>query len=60
MRHYDNGIVEILEEVLQPVYRFEVEVVGRFVEQKDIWIAEKSLRKKDSYLKSIIDIAHLS
>jgi hypothetical protein len=39
----DDGVWIVVEVGLQPVARLEVEMVGRFVEQQEIWLAEQQL-----------------
>ena len=47
MRHDDQRAGEIEQEILQPVDRFDVEVVGGLVEQEDVRLAEERLREQD-------------
>ena len=42
----DDRVLEVDEELLKPVDRVEVEVVGRLVEQQDVGIAEQGAREQ--------------
>ncbi|MCR5738827.1 MAG: ATP-binding cassette domain-containing protein [Lachnospiraceae bacterium] len=55
----DDGIVEIDEEFLKPADRFEIQVVGRLVEKKDIGVSEKCLRKEYLDLLGTVEVSHL-
>ena len=47
--HYEHGMFEVCQEVLQPFHSVEVEVVGRFVEQEVVGIAIECLCKHHAH-----------
>ena len=54
----DDRIGELQQEVLQPAHGLDVEVVGRLVQQQDVWIAEERLRQQDLDLLAAVHLAH--
>ena len=58
VRYNDDGIRKIKQIIFQPSHRFDVEVVGRLVEQQHVRIAEKRLRKQYFHLHFRIEIRH--
>ena len=55
----DHRILEAEEEILQPGDRLEVEVVGRFVQQEHVRVAEQSLGEEHAYLVAAFEFLHL-
>ena len=48
------------QKILQPVDRFEIEVVGRLVEQQRLRIAEQRLRQQHAHFLAALQLAHLA
>ena len=46
MGYDDNGILEVDQELLKPLDRIEVQVVGRLVEKKDVRVSEQALARR--------------
>ena len=44
--HHGPGV--LVEEVLEPLDRFGVEVVGRLVEQQEVRVLEEEARERDA------------
>ena len=59
VRDDDQRAVVADEEVLQPVDRIEVEVVGRLVQQQRRRVAEQRLREQHAHLLAALQFAHL-
>ena len=59
MGYYDNRIVKIDQELLQPFDSRKIQVVGRLIKKKDIRISEKSLCKKNLDLHTTGKVCHL-
>ena len=57
---YDDktGVLVVHDEVFQPVDCLNIEVVGRLVEQNDIRLTEKRLRKQDLHLLAAVRVGH--
>ena len=49
-----------IEKILQPVDGFEIEVVGRLVEQQRFGTAEQGLRQQHAHLLAALQLAHFS
>ena len=49
MGHYNDSILKVDQELLQPFDGIQVQVVGRLIQKKNIRIAEQSLCKKNFY-----------
>ena len=60
MGHHDNRIVEIDQKFFQPCDGIEIQMVGRFVEKKDIRIAEERLGEEYFHLLVTIQILHIT
>ncbi|GAA5237788.1 hypothetical protein BMMON2_06100 [Burkholderia mallei] len=59
MRDRDDGAREAHEELLEPVDRFGVQVVGRFVEQQHVGLFEQQLAERDAALlaaRQVLDL----
>jgi hypothetical protein len=54
----DEGAVVVLQEVLEPVDGFEIEVVGGLVEQQGLGFAKEGLGEKDADLLAALEFAH--
>ena len=52
VRHHDDRARVGGEELLEPVARLEVEVIGGLVERQDVGAAEEQLRERDAHLPS--------
>ena len=57
MRHRDHGAGIAHEELLQPVDRFGVEMVGRFVEQQHVGVGQQELAQRDATFLAARQIA---
>src|SRR5690606_21383906 len=55
----DDCILEVDEELFQPLDCFQVKVVGRLVKQQDIGLTEESLCEEDLYLVGTAKFLHL-
>ena len=55
---HKHRVFEVCEIILEPCYRFEVEVVGRLVEQQVIGISEECFGKKNTHLFLTAQIRH--
>ena len=55
VRDGDDDAVVGVEKSLQPVDRIEIEVVGRFVEQQSLRMAEESLRQQHADFLSALE-----
>ncbi len=60
VRDGDDRAVVTSEEVLQPVDGFEIEVVGRLVEQQCLGIAEERLCQQHANLLAALQLGHLA
>ncbi|CAJ7141519.1 Uncharacterised protein [Burkholderia pseudomallei] len=59
VRDRDDGAREAHEELLEPVDRFGVQVVGRFVEQQHVGLFEQQLAERDAALlaaRQVLDL----
>ena len=43
MGYYDNGILEINQEIFQPCDRIQIQMVGRLIQQQNVGITEQCL-----------------
>ena len=59
MGYYDNGIIKIDQEFLQPFNSRKVQMVGRLIQKKDIRISEEGLCKKDLDFHTTGKVCHL-
>ena len=59
MGYNDNGILEVDQELLKPLDRIQVQVVGRLVEKKDIRVSEQGSCKKNFDLLAAGQVCHL-
>ena len=59
MGYDDNGILEVDQELLKPLDRIEVQVVGRLVEKKDVRVSEQGSCKKNFDLLAAGQVRHL-
>ena len=57
---HEQGGRQALEETLEPDDRFDVEVVGRFVHQQDVWPAEQDPGHGDPHLPSTRQVADVT
>ena len=48
--HQDDGVRIGVQILLEPVARFEVEVIGRLVEQQQVRLAQQQLGERDAHL----------
>ncbi len=60
VRDGDQRAVVVVEKVLQPVDRFEIEVVGGLVEHQGFRLAEQRLRQQHADLLAALQFAHLA
>ena len=60
VRDGDDGAVVAVEEVLEPVDGFEVEVVGGLVEQQRLGVAEERLGEQDADLLAALQLGHVA
>lgn len=58
VRNDDDRVFEAFQVILEPADAFEVEVVRRFVEQKDVRVAEERLGEKDADLFVAVEFLH--
>ena len=58
VRHNEHRVLEIRQIFLEPCHRIEVEVIGRFVQQKVVRIAEEGFGKKHAHLLVGTYVAH--
>ena len=58
MRDDDHRRVVLVERLLEPTNRVDVEVVGRFVEQQHVRLREQRLREQHAQLPARRDVAH--
>ena len=59
MGYDDDGILEVDEELLEPLNGVQVEVVGRLVEEQDVRVTEQCLREEDLDLFGALQLVHL-
>ncbi len=59
MGNNDNGVLKASQEVLQPLNRSQIQMVGRLVQQQDIRIAKESLCQQHTNLQGRIHFGHL-
>src|SRR5689334_22955253 len=60
VRNDDQHAVVVVEEILKPVNRIEVEVVGGFVEEEGLGVSEESLSEKNANFLTALELAHLA
>ena len=60
VRDGNDGAVVAVEKVLEPVDRFEVEVVGGLVEEERFRVAEEGLGEEDADLLAALQLGHLA
>ena len=60
VRDGDQRAVVARQEILQPVDRVEIEVVGGLVEQQRLRLAEERLRQQHAHLLPALQLAHLA
>ena len=58
MAHNQYSALVVHEEVLEPDYALQIEVVRRLVEEHDVRLAEERLREQDLDLEPAVKIAH--
>jgi hypothetical protein len=58
MRYHNDSILKIGQEVFQPIDGFHVQVVGRLIEQENVWIAKQCLRQQNTNLAYIEPTTH--
>ncbi|KAF5033830.1 hypothetical protein DSECCO2_602550 [anaerobic digester metagenome] len=54
----DDGVVKVGKEVFKPVNRFEVKVVGRFIQQENIGISEQGLGEENTNFHVVLNVTH--
>ena len=54
MGYYDNGILEIDQEILQPCDRIQIQMVGRLVEQQNVGVTEQCFGSQDFHLQAAV------
>ena len=54
MGYYDNGILEINQEVFQPCDRIQIQMVGRLIQQQNVGITEQCLGQQDLHLQAAV------
>ena len=47
MGYDDNSVFKVDEEVFKPVDRLNIQTIGWFVQEKNIWFTEKRACQKD-------------
>ena len=60
MRNHDQHAFVVVQIILQPVHRIEIQVVGRLVQQQRRRIAEQRLRQQHADLLAALQFAHLA
>ncbi len=60
VRDHDQGAVVVVQEALQPVDRIQIKVVGRFVQQQRLRIAEQRLGQQHANFLPALQLAHLA
>ena len=58
MGYYDNGILEINQEIFQPCDRIQIQMVGRLIQQQNVGITEQCLGQQDLHLQAAVQILH--
>ena len=58
MAHHKHRVLKVAEIVFQPFHGFEVEVVGRFVEEQVVRLAKECLRQHHAHLFLTREVAH--
>ncbi|CSI52995.1 Uncharacterised protein [Vibrio cholerae] len=58
MRDDDHGAVTRIQRIFQPANGVDVQVVGRFVKQHDIWICKQDLRQQHTQFPTRSHTAH--
>ena len=57
---YDNNcILKINQEIFQPSDRLDIQTIGRLVQKQNIWLAKKSLGKKNFNLVAVRQFTHI-
>ena len=59
MGDHDDGALEVQQEVLQPVHRVDVQVVGGLVHHQQVGIAEQGLGQQDLHLQPGVQGGHV-
>ena len=54
----NDRVFKVEQEILQPLYGSEIQVVGRLVEQQDIRIAKERLSKQHLHLIIAVELLH--
>ena len=55
---YDNCILKVDQEILQPGDGIQIQMVGGLVQKQDIRVAEQSLCQQDLYLQAAVQVFH--
>ena len=58
MGNNNDAVFKFKKEVFKPCNRFKIKTVGRFVEDKVIWISEQCLSKENANLLAFIKVTH--
>ncbi len=58
MGDHDDGVLEVDEELLEPLDCLHVKVVGRLVQKEDVRVAEQCLREEDLDLERAFQVPH--
>ncbi len=56
--HHEHRVLEVRQILLEPCHGFEVKVVGRFVEEKIVGVAEEGFGKQHAYFLVRAHVAH--
>ena len=59
MAYYEYGVLIVAEVILEPLYSFQVEVIGRLVQQQVVRLSEKSLCEHDPHLLFTRKLLHI-
>src|SRR5208282_3577271 len=60
VRDHDQYSLILIQKILQPVDRVEIQMVGGFVEQQRLWMSEESLRQQHSHFLSARYLRHFA
>jgi hypothetical protein len=60
VRDHDQHALILIEKILQPVDRIEIEMVGRLVEQQRLRMPEQSLRQQHAHLLAARNLRHFA
>ena len=58
MGNNNDAVFKFKKEVFKPCNRFKIKTVGRFVEDKVIWISEQCLSKENANLLTFVKVTH--